>query len=442
MKTVRDVMTTDIVHLSPGNKVKTAIILMKGHNIGGLPVLEDDQVVGMLDYLDILGKDSDILVGNIMDREFIPIPPDMPISDAADLMAKMGAGRLLVMENGTLVGIVTRSDLLPEMGKSFDPITGLARADAMRDWGIAALRRGQEISVLFLDLDQFGQFNKKYGHITGDRVLKHVAQILRSCVDENRDMLCRYAGDEFVIVSTRNSQEANELAQSIAEKLRTTHNPELPEPVTGSIGIYGGKRTKEREQVHYEATLDNLINLASKSCTLAKGQSGMIAQPNGSGLATGEIAKTESDVQPAVQQDSQLEGVLSRSKRLRIVGLSLSWGAGSSATAQVELSNGAVTRSHTRTGFALGQNAIRLVVDAAAEAISQFLPSPDYAVVAESVNIVSSGLGNEIVLVTALLASPQNQLRVCGSCIVKQDSYRSAVAALLQAVNRQISDLI
>ncbi|MCL6629701.1 MAG: GGDEF domain-containing protein, partial [Armatimonadetes bacterium] len=196
MKTVRDVMTTDIVHLSPGNKVKTAIILMKGHNIGGLPVLEDDQVVGMLDYLDILGKDSDILVGNIMDREFIPIPPDMPISDAADLMAKMGAGRLLVMENGTLVGIVTRSDLLPEMGKSFDPITGLARADAMRDWGIAALRRGQEISVLFLDLDQFGQFNKKYGHITGDRVLKHVAQILRSCVDENRDMLCRYAGNE------------------------------------------------------------------------------------------------------------------------------------------------------------------------------------------------------------------------------------------------------
>jgi diguanylate cyclase (GGDEF)-like protein len=422
---------------------------MKGHNIGGLPVLEDDQVVGILDYLDILGKDGDIPVGNVMDREFIPIPPDMPVGDAADLMTKMGASRLLVMENGTLVGIVTRSDLLPEIGKSVDPITGLARADAMRDWGIAALRRGQEISVLFIDLDQFGQFNKKYGHITGDRVLKHVAQILQSSVEEGRDMLCRYAGDEFVIVTTRNSQEAKELAEKIAEKLKTTENPELPEAVTGSIGIYGGKRTREREQVHYEATLDNLINLASKSCTLAKGQGTMIAQPNGtihSAVKPAETnvktAETKTETPAEVQPAPQPGPVVSKSKRLKILSLGLSWGAGSTATAHVELSNGIVTRNHSRSGFAIGQNALRLVVDAAAEAVTQFLPSSDYGVVAESVNVVPSGSGDDIVVVTALVFSPQNQIKVCGSALVKQDVYRSAVAALLDAVNRQISELI
>jgi len=456
MKTVRHVMTADVIRLSPTNKIKTAIILMKGHNIGGLPVLENDQVVGMVDYHDILGKDNGVPVENIMDRELVTIPPDMPIPDAADLMTKIGSGRLLVMEGGILLGVVTRADLLPEMGKSFDPLTGLPRADSMRDWGIAALRRGQEITVIFIDLDQFGQFNKKYGHITGDKVLKHVAQILRSSADTERDLLCRYAGDEFVIATTRNSVEARELATLLNEKFRTTENPDLPEPVTGSIGVHGGKRSKERELVHYEATLDNLINLASKSCTVAKTQSAAVASLNGAEAAPApaaapeipeaapEIPEAAPVIAPPPPQPAPLreEIVPGERRRLRIRSLNLSWGSASTATAEVELANGEATRKHSRSGFAPGNNTLRLVVEAAAEAISEFLPSPGYGVVAESVNVVHSGTAEDIVLITALVITPQHQLRVCGSSMVKQDIYRAGVAALLDAVNRQISTLI
>ena len=462
MKTVRDVMTADVIRLSPTNKIKTAIILMKGHDIGGLPVLENDRVVGVVDYHDILGKDNDVPVENIMDREFVTIPPDMPIPDAADLMTKIGSGRLLAIEGGMLVGVVTRGDLLPEMGKSFDPLTGLPRADSMRDWGIAALRRGQEITVIFIDLDQFGQFNKKYGHITGDKVLKHVAQILRSSADTERDLLCRYAGDEFVIATTRDGVEARELANLLSEKLRAAENPDLPEPVTGSIGVHGGKRSKERELVHYEATLDNLINLASKSCTVAKTKSAAVASLNGAEVAPAPAAAPEfREAEPVIAPASEIpeaepviappppqpaprreETVPGERRRLRIRSLNLSWGSGSTATAEVELANGENARRHSRNGFAPGNNALRLVVEAAAEAVSEFLPSPGYGVVAESVNVVHSGAAEDIVLVTALLITPQHQLRVCGSSMVKQDIYRAGVAALLDAVNRQISTLI
>ena len=479
MKTVRDVMRTDVIRLSPTNKVKTAIILMKGHSIGGLPVLENDHVVGVLDYQDILGRDNDVPIENIMHREFVTIPPDMPIPDAADLMAKIGSGRLLVMDSGILVGVVTRGDLLPELGKSFDPITGLARADSMRDWGIAALRRGQEVTVIFIDVDQLGPFNKKYGHITGDKVLKHVAQILRSSIDIERDMLCRYAGDEFVIVTTRNSVEARELANALTEKLPTTENADLPEPVTGSIGVYGGKRSKERELVHYEATLDNLINLASKSCTVAKAQSAAVASLDAvvaapetaseaaeaePAIAAPETAPEAAEVEPAIAAPETApeapevepaiaapaprpaphreEVVPGEHRRLRIRSLSLSWGSGSTATAEVELANGEDVRGSSHSGFAPGTNALRLVVEAAADAVSEFLPSPGYGVIAESVNVVRGTTEEDIVLVTALVVTPQHQVRACGSSLVKQDIYRAAVAALLDAVNRQISTLI
>lgn len=442
MKTVRDVMTTDVIWLSPTNKVKTAIILMKGRNIGGLPVLDGDQVVGVLDYHDILGKDTDVPVQHIMNKEFVSVPPDMPIADAADLMIKIGNGRLLITEGNQLIGVLTRGDLLPELGKSLDPLTGLARADAMRDWGIDALKRGREITVIFIDLDQLAPFNKKYGHITGDKAIKHMSQVLQSCIDEQVDMLCRYGGDEFVIVSVRNGDEARALAGSIAERLRNTPNAELPDPVTGTVGVHGGKRTKEREQVHYEATLDNLINLASKACTLAKNEGAPVLL-EGAGTVS-QAAERESPAEPAAPgpAPSRQEFPAAQGRRLRIQSLNLSWGAGSTATADVELSDGEKTCKRSHSGFALGNSALRLVADATAEAISEFLTSPDYGVIAENVHMIRDANGEDIVLITALLVTPQAQVRVSGSSIVRQDAYRATAAALLDAVNRRISTQI
>jgi diguanylate cyclase (GGDEF)-like protein len=458
-------MTTNVIQLSPSNKIKTAIILMKGHNISGLPVVEDERIVGVVDYQAILGKDNDIAVQSVMDREFVTVPSGFSVNDAADLMSKINSNRLLIVDDGALTGVVTHGDLLPELGKSFDPITGLARADAMRDWGITALKSGREITLLFLDLDQFGQFNKKYGHIIGDKVLQHVANVLLTFVDEERDMLCRYAGDEFVIVTMRDAEEANELALAIEQALSNTPNPELPEPVTGSIGVRGGKRSKEREDTHYNATLDNLINLASKACTMAKKDRLLVESIEGEAPETTVEEPEDVEVQQFVEESIQQFEVTppnqgsesaeisntmelfqvscdrSGKERLIIESLNFSWNGDSIATAEIELNDGSNSFRASRTGVAIGPNGLRLVADATANAVCEFLPHPGYSLVAENLQVVKSS-GIDTVVATVLLLTPKSHIRLSGSAIIRHDGYRAVASAVLDAINRPLSAII
>lgn len=429
-------MTADLARLSPSDTVRNAILLMKGRNVGGLPVLDGEAIVGVLDYRDILGKDSDIPVEHAMSREFMTVPPTLSVKEAAELMVRIGGSRLLVTEEERLIGIVTQADILPELGKSLDPLTGLPRTDTMRDWGISALKSGNEITVIFMDLDQLRAFNKQYGHIIGDNAIKHVAKVLQTCVDDKTDLLCRYAGDEFAVVSTRIGAEARELADRMYEQVRITQDPELPEPVTCTVGVYGGKRTKEREDVHYAATLDNLINLASKDCTLAKAHREPALADGGTPAA--EDKPAEAAGVPAILPEAPITDT---NKRLKILGLNLSWDSDSTATVEVELSDGTKSFKHSRSGFAVGNGALRLVADATAEAVTGFLPSPGYGVMAESIQVANDGT-DSIVLIAAILITPQKQIKVAGSSIIKQDAYRATASAFLNAINRQVSTLI
>jgi diguanylate cyclase (GGDEF)-like protein len=62
-------------------------------------------------------------------------------------------------------------------------------------------RNGEQVAMLFLDLDRFKEINDSYGHLAGDQVLRETAQrmkkLVRSC-----DTVCRLSGDEFLVVIT------------------------------------------------------------------------------------------------------------------------------------------------------------------------------------------------------------------------------------------------
>ena len=84
-----------------------------------------------------------------------------------------------------------------------DPLTGLAnRTLALDRLGHAlkvARRHGDDLAVLFIDVDGFKAINDRYGHATGDRVLSAIADRFRSSV-RSSDTVARIGGDEFLVI--------------------------------------------------------------------------------------------------------------------------------------------------------------------------------------------------------------------------------------------------
>lgn len=433
MKTVGEVMATDVVWVSPSARVKTAVILMKGHSIGALPVVHaNDEVAGVVTYQNVLGQPPDAALADIMSQDFVAIDPQVTVIDAAEMMSREQVDYLLVLEDNRLKGIVSHSDLLPELGKTFDPLTGLAWSDQFRIWAISALKRGQEISIIFFDLDQFGAFNKNYGHVVGDTVLKEVAEVFKKSIDWERDFACRYGGDEFVVVSIRNADDAIALADSIKEGISGITIPDLPGGVSGSYGIAGGRRTNERREMHYAATIDDLVTRASKNCTLAKPARAAEAKPQAAPQA--EAAAPETIDRAAYGQPIPAVG----GPRLKIQTINFT-SSGAEATVGVILTQDDREYSREASGYLVeGSNTLRLVAEAAAGAASKAL-SPGHGIVVDEVILQSGAKGDQIVTVVAAFVTPRYSTRTAGSAVIKRgDQFRAAAAAVLNAVNRQV----
>ncbi len=101
-----------------------------------------------------------------------------------------------------------------------DPLTDtgnrIAMNQALQREVDLACRSLQPLSVLMLDIDHFKSINDRFGHGTGDHVLKAVAAALKDSL-RNIDMVFRYGGEEFLVLLSNTSREA---AQMVGERLR------------------------------------------------------------------------------------------------------------------------------------------------------------------------------------------------------------------------------
>jgi diguanylate cyclase (GGDEF)-like protein/PAS domain S-box-containing protein len=85
-----------------------------------------------------------------------------------------------------------------------DGLTGIANRrhfDLMleREW-LRAVREGESLSILLIDIDRFKAFNDRYGHLAGDECLRQVVATIRLWVNRPADLLARYGGEEFVVI--------------------------------------------------------------------------------------------------------------------------------------------------------------------------------------------------------------------------------------------------
>src|SRR5579871_5278930 len=134
--TVKDVMSTHVMAVRPGAGYKEMAAMLREQRVSAFPVIDDDgKVIGVVSESDLLVKAAlegtvpgvlrgltqrhvrsqvtGLTAADLMTRPAVTIGPDEPASHAARLMYSKRVKRLpVVSANGTLIGIVTRSDVL------------------------------------------------------------------------------------------------------------------------------------------------------------------------------------------------------------------------------------------------------------------------------------------------------------------------------------------
>ena len=130
-------------------------------------------------------------------------------------------------------GWVATIEDVTERKRSEEQIAHLAHYDALTDLPNRVLFReqlehalnqvqsGEQLAVLYIDIDEFKSVNDALGHSVGDELLKAVAGRLRSCLRET-DLAARLGGDEFAIIQTavRNPSETTHLVERIYRAIR------------------------------------------------------------------------------------------------------------------------------------------------------------------------------------------------------------------------------
>ncbi|MBY0599731.1 CBS domain-containing protein [Bacillus bingmayongensis] len=117
MTTVREFMSTDIVQCTPLDNVYEAAVKMKEEDIGMIPVVENNQVVGLVTDRDLVVRGiaekhpGSNKITNVMTTGIVSVSPDDSIEKATELMAQHQIRRLPVVENGELVGMLALGDL-------------------------------------------------------------------------------------------------------------------------------------------------------------------------------------------------------------------------------------------------------------------------------------------------------------------------------------------
>jgi diguanylate cyclase (GGDEF)-like protein len=135
--------------------------------------------------------------------------------------------------------------------------TGTAEREAKK-----ALRYGEDLSLMILDLDHFKQVNDRFGHSRGDDVLQTVVQVIQNELREV-DVLARLGGEEFgILLPNTNLEAAHTAAERIRRAIEHYEHP-LPSQyrsVTVSIGVAQLRESDEGLDKLYKRTDDALYS--------------------------------------------------------------------------------------------------------------------------------------------------------------------------------------
>jgi diguanylate cyclase (GGDEF)-like protein len=201
---------------------------IKNAELRGLPVCEDERVVGMMHrprFMEeqILGRfgygmhlNSHKTIGDLMERQFLLVEASATLEDVAQRINSRKSEFLYddisVSRHGKYLGIVAVSDLLDALtersiivAKSSNPLTGLPGNTSIRREIEKRLSQNMHFTVCYIDLDHFKPYNDHYGFERGDLVIKDLGGIIDDAVrthgKEFDHFIGHIGGDDFILIT-------------------------------------------------------------------------------------------------------------------------------------------------------------------------------------------------------------------------------------------------
>ncbi len=152
-----------------------------------------------------------------------------------------------------------------------DALTGLFNRryfdENLKREAIRAFRQQYGLYLLLIDIDNFKNYNDKYGHHIGDELLKELAKIISRNIRKNVDSGYRYGGDEFAVTVPHATHDQ---AFMVAERIRSEYNERDLTPTSLSLGIAKFKDSPEA----LEDNIKSMVREADQALYLAKSKGG------------------------------------------------------------------------------------------------------------------------------------------------------------------------
>ncbi len=149
-----------------------------------------------------------------------------------------------------------------------DELTGLDNRRGLNEFLDNLLKtntgKSIDLSAIMIDIDFFKLYNDNYGHLKGDEVLKKIAGVIKTIVENNSDFTVRFGGEEFLIISYNTDRQnfiktADRIKQAVYDLGIVHQYSPIGKYVTVSLGVAFSRITVPQDINHLIEKADNAL---------------------------------------------------------------------------------------------------------------------------------------------------------------------------------------